>query len=332
MAKRIRYFDVAKGLLILLLLVSHYSSARRRLDVSNDLFFLFDSWQFIFRAFFMQAFFIISGYCSNFNKPFKAFFGAQVKQIMVPWICFELLSALIYTIQSRDLSMSGFFSIIFNKTWTIYWFLNALFFSKIVVWIINKVTQNHQYLIITTLFLFLLGITINQYNIGHNIFCIRESLGSAFFVAIGLVLKNNPSIYSILKKVCVYIYPIILLLLTLFSVKIPVFAAGMHVTITQVPIFLITSLTGSLACLRICELIKHSTFLEFFGIASLVVYCTHFWGLKPLVDFFYTQMNPITPMYFIPYYGLIYLSEILFCWLMVKIFRLKYLKWCTGAF
>lgn len=332
MTKRIQYFDIAKGLLILLLLISHYSSARRRLDVSNDLFSLFDSWQFIFRAFFMQAFFIISGYCSNFNKPFKAFFGAQVKQIMVPWICFELLSALIYTIQSRDLSMSGFFSIIFNKTWTIYWFLNALFFSKIVVWIINKVTQNHQYFIIITLFLFILAITINQFNIGRNIFCIRESLGSVLFVAVGCVLKNRPSFYFFLKKHCVLIYPIILLLLCLLGKKIPVFAAGMHVTITQVPIFLLTSLTGTFACLRICELINHSTFLEFFGKASLIVYCTHFWGLKPLVDFFYTQMNPITPLYFILYYGLIYLFEIIFCWLMVKLFRLKYLKWCTGAF
>ena len=211
MAKRIHYFDVAKGLLILLLLVSHYSSARRRLDVSNDLFSLFDSWQFIFRAFFMQAFFVISGYCSNFNKPFKPFFMAQIKQIMVPWICFELLSASISTIKSGN--MSVFSSMIFNETWTIYWFLNALFFSKIVVWLINRITPNQLHLVFITLFLFISGIIINQYNIGRNIFCTRESLGSCIFVAIGLVLKNRPSIYSILKKHCIYIYPIILLLL-----------------------------------------------------------------------------------------------------------------------
>ena len=332
MGKRIHYLDIAKGILILLLLVSHYSSARHRLDVSNDYFYLFDSWQFIFRAFFMQAFFVISGYCSNFNKPFKSFFNTQFKQLFIPFISFEILSALFWAAKAGDLPFPFILSFIFNDTWTVYWFLNALFFSKIVVWFINRVTPNHLYLIIITLFIFILGIIINHYNIGRNILCIRESLGSCMFVAVGYILRNRAELYHLLMKCCIYIYPVILFLLFFTGVEIPVFAAGMHVTLSQVPIFFITSLTGTFACLRLCKVLDRNKFLEFWGKKTLIVYCTHFWGLILIIPIVFNWLNPITPYSAIPYYILIYSLEIVFCWLMIKLFSSKHLKWTIGSF
>lgn len=333
MKNRIHYFDIAKGVLILLLLVHHYGSARRRLEISNDdCFIIFNSWQVVFTAFFMQAFFIISGYCSNFNKPFKPFIISQTKQLIIPWISFEILSAVISAIRMKDFSFSYMLSIIFNETWTFYWFLNALFFSKVVVWIINKRISSHCFLIIITFTLFLIGIIINQHNWGRNIFCIRESLGSCLFVAVGLVLKDRTKLYDTLLKYCVYIYPLALLILIFLTIKIPIFTAGMHISLSQVPIFFITSLTGSFACLRLCKMLVHNKFLEFWGVNSLIVYCTHFWALKPLVFYFYNIFTPISSYSVIPYYSLIYISEIAFCWAMVKLFTSKYLKWITGSF
>ena len=333
MKKRIHYFDVAKGVLILLLLLSHYGSARRRLDISNDdLFFLFDSLQVVFTAFYMQAFFIISGYCSNFNKPFKPFLISQIKQLLVPWISFEILTACISAIKTGEFTFSFIMSRIFNETWTFYWFLNALFFSKVVVWIINNRIKSHIAIIITTLIIFLIGIIINQYNWGRNIFCIRESMGSCLFVAVGLVLKKKTKLYDMLLEHSIYIYPIVLLILICTNIRIPVFAAGMRVSLSQVPLFLITSLTGSFACLRLCKMLGHNKFLEFWGVNSLIVYVTHFWALKPLVFYFYNYFTPISSYSVIPYYFLIYISEIAFCWLMVKLFTSKYLKWITGSF
>lgn len=332
MGKRIHYLDIAKGILILLLLVSHYSSARRRLDISNDYFYLFDSWQFIFRAFFMQAFFIISGYCSNFNKPFKPFFKTQFKQLIIPFISFEILSAIFWAARTGGLSFHFILSFIFNDTWTVYWFLNALFFSKIVVWIINRITPNQLYLILITLFLFVSGIIINHYNLGRNIFCIRESLGSCLFVAVGFVLRNRTKLYNMLLNLCIYIYPVILILLFFTGIKIPVFAAGMHVTLSQVPIFFITTLTGTFACLRMCKVLDRNKFLEFWGKKTLIVYCTHFWGLILIIPIIFNWFNPISPYSAIPYYILIYLLEIVFCWLIIKLFSSKYLKWAIGSF
>lgn len=332
MGKRIHYLDIAKGLLIILLLFHHYGSARRRLDVSNDFYEQYKLWQIVFTAFFMPTFFVISGYCSNFNKPFKAFFKTQFKQLLIPYITFEILTAFFWTIKTGDYSLSFFLSFIFNDTWTVYWFLNALFFSKIVVWIINRITPNQLYLILITLFLFISGIIINQYNLGRNVFCIRESLGSCLFVAVGLVLRNRTELYHLLLKHCIYIYPVILFLLIIWGKKIPVFAAGMHVTLSQAPLFLLLSLTGTFACLRICKMLDRNKFLEFWGKNSLIVYCTHFWGLILIIPIVFNWLNPITPYNAIPYYTLIYSLEIVFCWLMIKLFSSKYSKWAIGSF
>lgn len=332
MGKRIHYLDIAKGILILLLLVHHYGSARRRLDVSNDYYILYNSWQVVFTAFFMQAFFIISGYCSNFNKPFKPFFKTQFKQLIIPFISFEILSALFWATNTGDLSFPFILSFIFNDNWTVYWFLNALFFSKIVIWLIYRVTPSHLNLIIITLFFFIMGIIINQYNIGRNILCIRESLGSCMFVAVGYILRNRAELYHLLLKYCIYVYPVILFLLFFTSIKIPVFAAGMHVTLSQVPIFLLLSLTGTFACLKICKMLNRNNFLEFWGKKSLIVYCTHFWGLILIIPIIFNWLNPISSYSAIPYYILIYSMEIFFCWLMIYLFSSKYLKWAIGSF
>ena len=111
MGKRIHYLDIAKGLLIILLLFHHYGSARRRLDVSNDFYEQYKLWQIVFTAFFMPTFFVISGYCSNFNKPFKAFFKTQFKQLLIPYITFEILTAFFWTIK-LEIIPSPFFSIL----------------------------------------------------------------------------------------------------------------------------------------------------------------------------------------------------------------------------
>ncbi len=54
--KRIYYFDIAKGILILLLMFSHFGSATRRIGVENDYFGLILRWQPYYACFFMQCF------------------------------------------------------------------------------------------------------------------------------------------------------------------------------------------------------------------------------------------------------------------------------------
>lgn len=333
MNKRVRYFDIAKGILILLLLLHHYGSARTRLFfISNDYYDFFNQYQIIFTAFFMQAFFIISGICSNFEKPFKPFFINQIKQLIVPWVSFEIIVTCFYAIRTDDFTSNFILSQIFNKTWTFLWFLNALFFSKMVVWIINKRTKSSWVLLLVTFVFLVVGIIINQNDWGRNILCIRESMGSCLFVAIGHVLKNRLPTYNLLLKYCIFIYPLVIAFILILGKNVPVFTAGMHISLRALPVFLVTSLTGTFACLRICKLIDHNNFFEFWGQSSLIVYCIHFSGMIIFVEFYYRLLSPLSLYNVGLYYSLIFLSEIVYCWVMVNIFSSKYLKWTIGKF
>lgn len=73
--ERLHWVDVSKGILILLLLLHHFSSAKRVLGIDGDYFTFITCWQQVYTAFFMQAFMIMSGYCSNFNKSSRKFLG-----------------------------------------------------------------------------------------------------------------------------------------------------------------------------------------------------------------------------------------------------------------
>lgn len=98
MAKeRIHWIDVAKGTLILLLIIHHFSPAFKLTGISQENYSFLMSWQFIFTSFFMQAFFFMSGYCSNFNKEVRPFFLSLFKQLILPFIIFELITCIYWS-------------------------------------------------------------------------------------------------------------------------------------------------------------------------------------------------------------------------------------------
>ena len=96
--KRLEYIDVAKGIMISLLVFHHYPSSMGGIAVAH--IDEIKCWQEWFIVFFMPAFFFITGFCSNFNKPFKEFLISNLKVLLIPAILFivinRLLSAIFY--------------------------------------------------------------------------------------------------------------------------------------------------------------------------------------------------------------------------------------------
>ena len=110
---RLYYLDIAKGFLILLLLVSHFgivvgeSGANLQGNYFAGIYFLHP----LFTTFFMQSFFLISGYCSNFSQGARIFFYKQLKEIVVPYIFFGIIIVLFQYIHNSEyhfrMSVSG---------------------------------------------------------------------------------------------------------------------------------------------------------------------------------------------------------------------------------
>lgn len=103
MKERVHYLDVAKGILILLLLMSHFSIALKWIgvDAANPYFIPWYYPQPLFIVFFMQCFFIISGYCSNFDVDTATFFRKLLRQLIIPWLFFETCRVVYFTVQGK---------------------------------------------------------------------------------------------------------------------------------------------------------------------------------------------------------------------------------------
>lgn len=88
---RLHYLDVAKGILMTCLLFHHCANIMGEVKIQAELIEHVSAWNIIFLVFFMQAFFTITGYCTNFDKEFKTYFITNIKTLVVPAIFFTFI-------------------------------------------------------------------------------------------------------------------------------------------------------------------------------------------------------------------------------------------------
>lgn len=150
--KRITYFDIAKGLMILGLLVSHFSIVKTHLGMKNDFRYL-DMFITLYSGFFMQCFFFITGYCSSFTIDAKRFFTKLFKQLLLPLCFFDILNQVLYSLGVKY-ACDVFSTPIYL---TSMWFVRALILAKIIVWVIQKVSKSDYVLLIVTFALLVVG-------------------------------------------------------------------------------------------------------------------------------------------------------------------------------
>jgi len=114
LSERISYLDIAKGFLILFLTISHFNSATRLIGIENKWFAIIYLWTPYIACFFMQCFFMISGYCSNFKTEFSIFIKKQFRQILIPLFCFEIIGKLLGSLYYKEFTTSYFLSSIIS--------------------------------------------------------------------------------------------------------------------------------------------------------------------------------------------------------------------------
>ena len=324
---RVHWVDVAKGILILLLLEHHFISAMRVLDIDDKPYGFVYCWNIIFSSFFMQGFFFLSGYCSNFLKPKKDFFIGVFTQLIVPFVCFEIIICLYW---AKSFSLLDIYDFWLQSKGTSLWFLNALIVSKVFIWCFIRCIKSELSLFLLSLLILVGAIALNQYRVVGNFLFIKNALGSIFFVAVGYICKKD----SILKKFRILGggFPYILLLLLLFDKPIPSFTAWIGVSLCKLPVFLITSLSGTMALINVCKMIQKNEILEFFGKNTLIVYCSHFIPLTLILSFCVKVVDPISLTERISIIIFTYLMEIFVMVVLIELFKFKPFKWLLGKF
>lgn len=328
MYERIRYFDVAKGILILLLVMSHFGIALNYagLDAGNSLLLPWFYPQPLYIVFFMQCFFIISGFFLNLDLDARLFFKKLIKQLLIPWGFFEIVRILFFILQGE------FDNLFPTNEYSTLWFLNALIFAKIICWLINRGTNSKYIMLVVTFFFLVIGVILNQHSMGGNILYYKHGLIASFFVAVGYFLKYNLHLYEILIKYSGFLFVIIIAGRFLHYYNLPVQDATISVTLSTILVFIITSLSGSLGFLFFCKKIANNRFLEYLGRNSLIIYGLHMLPYVIVIGLANQWIGLSTQMHAIIFMIGSYFVELLAMFLVIKILNIKYIRTLVGKF
>lgn len=238
---RLNWIDVAKGILILMVVYGHiYWVLSKILFIKNVALEDYGNIQNIWIAFYMPAFFMLTGYVSSFKKPFLPFLRKQLKTLILPAISlFALSQILTFLFYDGNFSL-GIIGAIKGQG---FWFLYALFVAKILYYFIDKIKTPKVHAIFVVV-LYLIGILLENFNVlefwsYQHAFLLLPSL------AFGCWMKKVEK-WNSLVIVSVLIYIATLLYYLLFQYKIPRVTGGIFLPITACLPYLLLSTCGTI--------------------------------------------------------------------------------------
>lgn len=273
--KRIEYLDIAKGILMILVVLGHV--------------FLNSPLQYFIYSFHMPAFFIISGILFNHSKTLyksmKNVLEARAYTLLVPYMIFELLGTFSDIIQNGFyLNIKGFvFEYIYSlitvrsaNNWG-NWFLVTLFMAEIYFVFVWKKSNNKGIIIVLSGVLAVVFLLLSE---GHVHLVFKRAIIAYIFLVIGyyygkiLYMKNS--------NVLIMMAFSLTLMSTVFNYKIDI-----NYGIINNPIlFLVGSISGTYFILQISKL-KCFACMRFIGENSLIIMGVH----VPLIIIFSSIMD-----------------------------------------
>lgn len=179
---RLACIDIAKGILIILVVVGH---------VVTGSHFVTKVIIRVINSFHMPAFFIISGILINTDKlrtqPFWLFIKKKAARLLIPYIVFEFIGALwqILLLQQSQIDIITTIRRIFTIECYVGadWFLATLFFAEMVLYGINKFIDKKWFLPIAVCsFLLMLYLPDGMWILANS----RRILAAITFILIGM--------------------------------------------------------------------------------------------------------------------------------------------------
>lgn len=284
--KRLEYIDIAKGVLVLFVVLGHLLAALYK-ELQGDSFLsaALSVKDFLWVPYYMPAFFVITGFCSNFDKPFKQFLVSNLKTIKLPAIIFGILYMGGHMLNHHELNAKSFTEMILcSPVHCGYWFLDTMFIIKMMYWGGHKIFNNlYAQFTAGIAFACFGAYLINTSYLADDYFSICHSLLLYWTIPFGQIIKKlnvetgwKIAIPSMLGYVITYIFATVL-------AYVPSVTSKVTICLSQVPINLILSICGAIAILTLCKYLSKHKVLEYCGINSLVFYCVHLIALSPVL-------------------------------------------------
>lgn len=326
MKTRLKYIDIAKGIMIICLCFHHFPQAIKQLGINgggDNYSFIWLTYKF-YACYFMQAFFIITGLCSNFSKDFREFLFGNLKNLVIPAISFDMTFRIInYFICGQFLGIG-------------FWFLYTLFFCKLLYWFVNKCKMKKSIKRLVVFLISLFMIRMAAFCKGHgwedyNYLYYQNVLSMFLFLYIGVFLRNIVNKFDIILPVGAIVF-ILLLLYHLFGeFNMPFVGAGIaSLDRCYIINYLLFSISGSFFILFVSNSIGKCKILEQIGRLSLLIYGFHFIVLKTVTysicHLFSSTMACINLFFLVS----CFLTTFITVCIATIISRTKYLSFYTG--
>ncbi len=283
--KRLNYFDMVKGLGIILVVLGHIEY------ISDEL----RGW---ISSFHMPLFFVVSGmlicYLKQTDISIEVILRKKFRGILIPYISFTIIYTFIdiLNIYLNKITPYTFIQNVISGL-TLYgssvlWFLPALFLSEVgFLLIIKKLPRIPSILLILILvpLAYLGQIGISSIYTAHESSLLITSLIDLLRVFLRAIIALSfvgiaYFLFPLLQKKQEFSWKelalgILMILLTLPLSQINGCVDFRHIILKNLPLFYLCALLGSFGLILICKNCKYSPQIGFFGKNSLVVMCTH---------------------------------------------------------
>ncbi len=329
--ERLHYIDVAKGLLILMVIWGHYElMCRLCFGINDPTINHLDQLEDFWVSFFMPAFFFLTGYCTNFDKRFVPFFTQGVKILIIPTVVIN------YTVNIIDYISWGESPIWIVKT-TIKsflltcageWFIPSLFLSRLAVYSLARLRNTVVQLVIAITMLFAGAVLYDYFPQVMEIWYYKHALMVIIFMLMGNILKKN-KLQMRLSVVLIY-FPLFVVVM-LYGNGVPYITNRVCVELWQLPIVLALAFSGISFIIFLSRKINNNRLFEYFGRNSLVIYLAHFIFYNIYLGMVAEYFN-ISPLISTALFFGVIIINVASCCLLAMALNTKYLKWILGKF
>ena len=338
--ERLHYIDVFKGLLIVLVIIHHVPYVLG--NAIPEAHIIGIRWiQNYIIGFSMPAFFVATGRCANFQLPYLQYLWRNVKTILIPCFCLYYFNHWLTCINAicffdaKWVTWSHFFSPgirTFLHEGGFYWFLIALFLSKIIYYHIFVICNHFRYRLITSLLFSIIGVVSAESWPELNYFFWQHALALVVFLPIGESMRRHSDLITKWGGYFLTAYLLVVALFTLLQHHIPSVTRTVDVITFTHPLYIFLSLIGSLGLWYLSELINHNILLEYWGKNTIVIYAFNYIISTIVANALLLFTHPISPLSVFLLFIAIILTDLIFLSFLSWLFNRKLLRLTLGRY
>lgn len=329
MSERKPYIDVARGGLILLVVLFHTPIILRSVGCIGETPLL-DAIGSFYIPFFMPAFFVITGMCTDWDVDWKTFLAKNAKKLLLPTLLLPLCATALYCERSAWHNFCDLDSWAYAGAG---WFVCALMTAKLVYYGVRRLVPfgNGVLLLLAVAAVAVVGLLLNKFFCLKNTLFYQNGMVLAFFVYVGELSKKKMDVFKGGRTAYMIGlgYIAVWLASRLAHVDMPYVMLSVNCGYWKFPFYLCIAVMGVCLLMSLAWRIGTNRLLEFMGSHSLVIYFFHsvlIWWLGCLLT-----MCPL-PLHDTALALVVFVLAVSVCALLGKLFDLPYLRYALGRF